>query len=149
VGRGASIGLLHALCLRELLRQVPADDRVDLVKRWDELTTEVVEPWYRETVAFDRHRLAEIDAQIEGVPYETDDPAWLHGEALRRSGPSDPDLLRAGVAIRSLLVRSADVLARPGLVEKAMSLIPPEPAPGPSRAELVALVERESVVGAS
>jgi 2-polyprenyl-6-methoxyphenol hydroxylase-like FAD-dependent oxidoreductase len=149
VGRGASIGLLHALCLRELLRQVPADDRVDLVKRWDELTTEVVEPWYRETVAFDRHRLAEIDAQIEGVRYETDDPAWLHGEALRRSGTSDPDLLRAGVAIRSLLERSADVLARPGLVEKAMSLIPPEPPPGPSRAELVALVERESVVGAS
>jgi hypothetical protein len=53
------------------------------------------------------------------------------------------------VAIRSLLERSADVLARPGLVEKVMSLIPPEPPPGPSRAELVALVERESVVGAS
>jgi 2-polyprenyl-6-methoxyphenol hydroxylase-like FAD-dependent oxidoreductase len=149
VGRGASIGLLHALCLRELLRQVPAGDRVGLVKRWDELTTEVVEPWYRETVTFDRHRLAEIDAQIEGVPYETDDPAWLHGEALRRSGASDPDLLRAGVAIRSLLERTADVLARPGLVEKAMSLVPPEPPPGPSRAELVALVERESVVGPS
>jgi 2-polyprenyl-6-methoxyphenol hydroxylase-like FAD-dependent oxidoreductase len=149
VGRGASIGLLHAVCLRELLRQVPAGDRVGLVKRWDELTTDVVEPWYRETVAFDRHRLAEIDAQIEGVPYETDDPGWLHGEALRRSGIRDPDLLRAGVAIRSLLERSADVLARPGLVERAMSLVPPEPPPGPSRAELVALVERESVVGAS
>jgi 2-polyprenyl-6-methoxyphenol hydroxylase-like FAD-dependent oxidoreductase len=149
VGRGASIGLLHALCLRELLAEVPAGDCVGLVERWDELTSEVVEPWYRETLAFDRHRLAEIDAQIEGVRYETDDPAWLHGEALRRSGTSDPDLLRAGVAIRSLLERSSDVLARPGLVEKAMSLVPPEPPPGPSRAELVALVERESVVGAS
>jgi 2-polyprenyl-6-methoxyphenol hydroxylase-like FAD-dependent oxidoreductase len=149
VGRGASIGLLHALCLRELLRQVPAGDRVGLVERWDELTTEVVEPWYRETVAFDRHRLAEIDAQIAGVPYETDDPAWRHSEALRRCATSDPDLLRAGVAIRSLLERSADVLGRPGLVEQAMSLVPPEPPPGPSRAELVSLVERDSVVGAS
>jgi 2-polyprenyl-6-methoxyphenol hydroxylase-like FAD-dependent oxidoreductase len=149
VGRGASIGLLHVLCLRELLRQVPAGDRVGQVKRWDELTTEVVEPWYRETVAFDRHRLAEIDAQIAGIPYETDDPAWLLVEAFRRNGTSDPDLLRAGITIRSVLELSQDVLARPGLVDKATSLTPPEPPPGPSRDELVALVERESVVGAS
>lgn len=149
VGRGASIGLLHAVCLRGLLRQVPAGDRVGLVKRWDELTTDVVEPWYRETVAFDRHRLAEIDAQIEGVACETNDPAWVHGEAVRRGGASDPDLLRATVAMRSLLERSADVLARPGLVEKAMALVPPAPAPGPSREELVSLAGRASVVGAS
>jgi 2-polyprenyl-6-methoxyphenol hydroxylase-like FAD-dependent oxidoreductase len=149
VGRGASIGLLHALCLRELLREVPAGDRVGLVERWDELTREVVDPWYRETVAFDRHRLAEMDAQIAGVPYETDDPEWLHGEALRRNATSDPDLLRAGIAIRSLLERSADVLARPGLVERAMSLDPPPPPPGPSREELVDLVGRVAVVGAS
>jgi 2-polyprenyl-6-methoxyphenol hydroxylase-like FAD-dependent oxidoreductase len=149
VGRGAPIGLQHALCLRELLRDVPAGDRVGLVERWDELTREVVEPWYRETVAFDRHRLAEIDAQIAGVPYETDDVEWLHGEALRRNATSDPDLLRAGVAIRSLLERSADVLARPGMVDKTMSLDPPPPPPGPSREELVDLVGRVAVVGAS
>lgn len=149
VGRGASIGLLHALCLRNVLRAVPAGDRVGLVWRWDEVTREVVEPWYRETVAFDRHRLAEIEAQIAGVPYETDDPAWLLGEALQRNAAGDPDLLRAMVTIRSLLERSAEVLARPGLAEKVMSLDPAEPPPGPSRGELVGLVGRESVVGAS
>lgn len=149
VGRGASIGLLHALCLRNLLRAVPASDRVELVWRWDEVTREVVEPWYRETVAFDRHRLAEIEAQIAGVPYETDDPEWLLGEALRRNAARDPELLRAMVTIRALLEPSADVLARPGLADKVMALDPPEPPPGPSRDQLVSLVGRESVVGAS
>ena len=149
VGRGASIGLLHALCLRELLAEVPAGDCVGVVERWDELTREVVEPWYRETLTFDRHRLAEIDAQIAGVPYETDDPAWLLTEAFRRNGTSDPDLLRAGVAIRSVLELGKDVLARPGLADKALALEPPEPPPGPNREELVSVVDRTSVVGAS
>jgi flavin-dependent dehydrogenase len=149
VGRGASIGLLHAVCLRNLLRAVPASDRVELVWRWDEVTREVVEPWYRDTVAFDRHRLAEIEAQIAGVPYETDDPTWLLGEALRRNATSDPDLLRAMLTIRSLFERSADVLARPGLAQRVMSLDPPEPPPGPNRDELVGLVGRESVVATS
>jgi 2-polyprenyl-6-methoxyphenol hydroxylase-like FAD-dependent oxidoreductase len=147
-GRGASIGLLHAVCLRQLLTEVPAVDRLGLVHRWDELTMRVVEPWYRETVTYDRHRLAEIDAQIAGVPYETGDPAWLHSEALRRNASRDPELLRAVVTIRSMLERSEDVLARPGLLEMVMSLDPPEPPPGPRRDELVSLVDRESVVGA-
>src|SRR3954452_24420167 len=56
VGRGASIGLLHAVCLRDLLRDVQPGDSA-LARRWDEVTAEVVEPFYRDTVAFDRHRL--------------------------------------------------------------------------------------------
>lgn len=142
VGRGASIGLLHAVCLRDLLREASAAEGVELVSRWDELTLEVVEPLYRETLAFDRHRLAEIDAQIAGVPYETEDPAWLLGQALRRGAAADPDLFRAQVTIGFLLERGADVLSRPGLADKAISLDAPEVAPGPSRNELVALVGR-------
>ena len=72
---------------------MPAGDRVGLVWRWDELTREVVEPWYRETVAFDRHRLAEIEAQIAGVPYETDDQAVAArrgAAAQRRQRPRPP-----------------------------------------------------------
>ena len=101
VGRGASIGLLHAVCLRDLLREVPPGDPA-FATRWDEVTAEVVEPFYRDTVAFDRHRLAEIDAQIAGVPYETDDPGWLLGQALARASGKDPDLLRAFADIASL-----------------------------------------------
>jgi hypothetical protein len=141
VGRGASIGLLHAVCLRDLLREVPAGDPA-FATRWDEVTAEVVEPFYRDTLAFDRHRLAEIDAQIAGIPYETDDPGWLLGQALARASGKDPDLLRAFADIASLHERGVDVMARPGIAEKAIALGGHDDAPplGPSRQELLAIV---------
>ena len=75
VGRGASIGLLHVVCLRDLLREVPPGDR-SFATRWEEVTAEVVEPFFRDTVAFDRHRLAEIDAQVAGIRTR---PTTRHG----------------------------------------------------------------------
>ena len=110
------------------LREVAPDDPA-FAARWDEITGAVVEPLYRDTLAFDRHRLAEIDAQIAGVPYETDDPGWRLGQALGRSATSDPDLLRASISIASLLERGVDVLARPGIVDRILAL-----DPGPGRA---------------
>ena len=96
----------------------------------------------RDTVAFDRHRLAEIDAQIAGVPYETDDPGWLLGQALARASGKDPDLLRAFADIASLHERGVDVMARPGIADKAIALGGHDDAPplGPSRQELLAIV---------
>jgi 2-polyprenyl-6-methoxyphenol hydroxylase-like FAD-dependent oxidoreductase len=140
VGRGASIGLLHAVCLRDLLREVPVAAGLELAKRWEELTATVVAPLVDDTLAFDRHRLGEMEAQIAGVPYETDDPGWKLGEALRTGATRDPDLLRAYASIASLLERGVDVLSQPGIAERAIELASDEPAPGPSRAELVALV---------
>lgn len=141
VGRGASIGLLHAVCLRDLLREVPPGDPA-FATRWDEITAEVVEPFYRDTLAFDRHRLAEIDAQIAGIPYETNDPGWLLGQALARASGKDPDLLRAFADIASLHERGVDVMARPGIADKAIALGGHDdaPPPGPSRQELLAIV---------
>ena len=139
VGRGASIGLLHVVELRELLREVPVDAGVDIARGWEERTEAVVAPLVDDTLEFDRHRLAEIDAQIAEVPYETDDPGWKLGEALRTSAARDPDLLRAYAAVGSLLERGVDVLSKPGIAERAIELASDEPAPGPTRAELVAL----------
>ncbi len=140
VGRGASIALRHGLCLRDVLREVPADDPVALARRWDAATLETVDPLYRDTVAVDRHRLAEIDAQIAGRPYETDDPAWRQSEALRRGAGCDSDLLRAYSLVRTVLARACDVWERPGIAARATTVIPPPPAPGPDRAELVAIL---------
>ena len=98
----------------------------------------VVEPLYRDTLAFDRHRLAEIDAQIAGVPYETDDPGWLLGQALGRGATRDPDLLR-GLDCPSPRCSSAASTCwpGPGIVDKVLALDPGrcEPLPGPDRAE--------------
>ncbi len=141
VGRGASIGLLHVVELRDLLRRTGTDDATGFAVAWHDATVEAVEPYYRDTVTFDRHRLAEVDAQIAGVPYETDDPAWVLGQGLGNASGRDPDLLRASVEIASLLARADDVFARPGVVERVRDLgAAGEPLPGPSRAELLALV---------
>ena len=141
VGRGASIGLLHAVALRDVLREVGPDDALGLARRWDRATDETVEPLFRDTLTFDRHRLAEIDAQVAGVPYETDDPAWFRNEALRRGAPADPDVFRAYAAVRCLLDRLDDAWAQPGIAAKAGAAVAadPPPAPGPTRSELVAL----------
>jgi 2-polyprenyl-6-methoxyphenol hydroxylase-like FAD-dependent oxidoreductase len=139
-GRGASIAGLHAVCLRDVLREVPAADPLALARRFDQATLDTVEPLYRDTLRSDRHRLAEIDAQIAGRPYETDDPEWHQLEALRQGAPQHPDLLRAYISIRSLLDRPVDVWAQPGIAEVATALGAPPAAPGPSRSELVALI---------
>jgi 2-polyprenyl-6-methoxyphenol hydroxylase-like FAD-dependent oxidoreductase len=141
VGRGASIGMLHACELRDTLRRVAPSEAFEFATAWHDATTETVEPYFRDTLTFDRHRLAEIDAQIAGLPYETDDPAWLLGQALANSTAKDPELLRAYLEIVSLLARGVDVLSRPGVAERVLELgTDGEPFPGPTRAELLALV---------
>jgi 2-polyprenyl-6-methoxyphenol hydroxylase-like FAD-dependent oxidoreductase len=141
VGRGASIGVLHACELRDTLRRVAPGDPVEFATAWHDATTETVEPYFRDTLTFDRHRLAEIEAQIAGVPYVTEDPAWLLGQALARAAGKDPELLRGYLETVSLLACGVDVLTRPGVAERALELgASGEPFPGPTRAELLALV---------
>jgi 2-polyprenyl-6-methoxyphenol hydroxylase-like FAD-dependent oxidoreductase len=140
LGRGISIGIMHAAALRSLLHDAPLDDALSLAGRWNELTAEHVEPLFADTLAFDRHRLGEIEAAIEGRPYETDDPGWLLGDAMEKSVMRDPDLFRGFMEVVSLLERGVDVLSRPGLAERAIALADPTPLPGPDRAELLSLV---------
>ena len=146
VGRGATIGLIHAQALRDLLRDHGLGDPVSFANAWHDITVERVEPLYRDTLSFDRHRLGEIGAQIAGVPYETDDPTWSIGKALESASGSDPDLMRGLVEIGSLLARGEEVLARPGVFDKVLAAaeLPAESPPGPSRAELLDLIDAAS-----
>ncbi|MBI2709214.1 MAG: NAD(P)-binding protein [Actinobacteria bacterium] len=143
VGRGASIGLLHAIALRDLLREGPIDDPRALAERWDEVTASTVEPWYRSTLAFDEHRLGEMEAEIAGGRYEPDDPAWELGHALQDAASRDPDCLRAMLDVANLLRTPEEVLADAPTLEKVIELGAgwrDEPALGPSRQELLALL---------
>ena len=140
LGRGISMGMVHAAALRMLLRENShADPRAQAI-RWHELTGESVEPLFADTLAFDRHRLAEIEATIEGRPYETDDPGWALGNALAASIMRDPDLLRGFLEVATLLDTGAGVMSRPGIADRAIALADPTPLPGPDRAELLTLV---------
>lgn len=140
LGRGISIGLMHAAALRGLLRDGPADDARAQAMQWASLTAETVEPLVADTLAFDRHRLAEIEAIIEGRAYQTDDVGWALGGALAASALHDPELLRGFLDVVEVNERGVDILSRPGLAERAITLADPAPQLGPDRAELLALV---------
>ncbi len=141
LGRGMSIGTLHAAALRDVLHDPPADP-IAVAREWHATTTATVEPWYRTTLSFDSSRLAEIDAQIAGEPFEPT-PEYDVTLALQCAAGKDPELLRALLKIVGVLELPEKVLAEPGVVERVMELgrgWRHAPLPGPDREELVALV---------
>jgi pimeloyl-ACP methyl ester carboxylesterase/2-polyprenyl-6-methoxyphenol hydroxylase-like FAD-dependent oxidoreductase len=144
LGRGASIGMLHACALRDLLREVGPDEPEKLVRRFDEVTESTVAPLYRMTLGFDRHRLAEIAGDIAGEPYRTPDASWALSKALYAAAPRDHDVLRAYASIVSLNATPKEALAEPGLLGKVIALGANAPRYGtsdPSRAELLAAID--------
>lgn len=142
-GRGASIGMLHALTLRNQLRVVGADDPASFAEAFHAATAETVEPWYRATLTSDRHRLGEIEAGIRGVSYDSPDPAYQLEKALDVALAQDPECLRANLDIRFVLRTPEEVFARPGLRDKVLQLGSgwhDERPFGPNREQLLALV---------
>jgi 2-polyprenyl-6-methoxyphenol hydroxylase-like FAD-dependent oxidoreductase len=142
LGRGASLGFLHAVALRDLLRTDSAPDPLDLVRRWDTVTETELRPWYDATLFVDRHRLREIEAYIAGEPYEPDDPRWELEKSLQAAAGKDPACLRAVLAIASCLELPEVALAG-GVAERALELGSDwreEPSLGPNREELLSLL---------
>jgi 2-polyprenyl-6-methoxyphenol hydroxylase-like FAD-dependent oxidoreductase len=143
LGRGASIGLMHGRLLRDLLRETDTADHEKIARRFDEVTARVTEPIYRATLWLDRHRLAEIDADIAGAAYRPDDQRWATTKAMFAASLHDPDLTRDFASIAALLATPDQVLARPGTVERVWALggnAPQYPLPGPSRTDLLAAI---------
>ena len=146
VGRGATLGLLHAIALRDLLRENDLGSDVAepaaFARRWAEVTDASVLPFYRDTLNSDRHRLAQIDAEIAGHPYVTDDDSWMAAQAIACGVGHDPALLRAVVDLASVLAPPAEVFARPAVVEGMAPFVgrTADPAPGPTRAQFLALL---------
>jgi flavin-dependent dehydrogenase len=143
LGRGATIGLLHAGALRDVLREVPPTEAWAFARRWDEVTEATVAPLYRATLAFDRHRLAEVDAEIAGRAYETEDPAWAISKAMNAGAGRDPEVLRAQLRIAGLLASPEDVVAEPGTLDRILAAGgdgPRYPLPGADRGTLLATV---------
>ena len=143
VGRGASIGMLQATVLRDTIAATGLEDPWEFACAFHDATAEIVEPWYRDTLAGDRHRLAEIDALLDGGEYRPPDPGWDVSHALAAAAFKDPDCLRGFVGVSMVLSREADVLARPGMLGKVTALGAgwrDEPMPAPTRSELLSIV---------
>lgn len=141
-GRGASIGMLHAVTLRDQLREVGLDDPAAFAEAFHTATARTVEPWYRATLATDRYRLAEIESGVRGGTYDPQDSQYQLGKALGAAAGQDPDCLRAYLDIWLVLRTPGEVFTRPGLRDKILQLgsgwRDVEPL-GPSREQLLAL----------
>ena len=99
LGRGASLGALQAVVLRDVLAGTPTDIAGAFAAAW----TDRVQPWIDATTWFDRHRLAEMGAEARGERYCPDDIGWAMSAALRRGAAADPVLARASARIGGLL----------------------------------------------
>jgi 2-polyprenyl-6-methoxyphenol hydroxylase-like FAD-dependent oxidoreductase len=145
LGRGMSLGLWQVSRLRDVIRDELGDPR-RFAQAWDAATEAEVAPWYRETVAEDRARMAEIEALRHGLlPAPASGVAARLLPALRAAAPRDPDAFRVFVASRACVTRLGEAFADPDFVERMLELAhdsEPPPLPGPDRDQLLALLER-------
>lgn len=138
-GRGLSIGMIHA----QLLRAVVAahlGDPATLARVWDECTEQVVGPYYRNQVAADRIRIAQMRALADGGEPPALDPLM---SGLVVAAMHDPEVFRGMVEALTCLSLPQEVIARPGMRERIerWAATDPPPAPGPDRAQLLHLLD--------
>lgn len=141
LGRGASMGIVHAVALRDLLRKA-GDDPWQLALDWADITAETVAPWFDATVRYDRHRLNEINSLMEGRHYRTDDREWQLIRSLEAAAMQDGDFLRASADIQMARRLPSEVCADPALMDKVADLdLPDDAGLGPDRGQLLAAIE--------
>lgn len=119
LGRGSTIGLLHAIALRDAARSVGFGDPTQFALSFDEFTKVGPEPWLNSTLDMDRARKAEIDFALSGqVPVLG--PADEMGKAFGAAAMVDPEVARHLGEIAGMLTPVEDVIGRPGLMERAI-----------------------------
>lgn len=142
LGRGMSIGLMHAELLTDFLSDAP-DDPTDLVIKWDDITHTEMMPWHHTTRATDQARAAELDAQRQGRQLEPDpdDVGAQIQRAFAAALPHDEDVFRMFWELFQILDLPQNIVGRPGNFEKLIAASEgrePLRLPGPTRAEFLA-----------
>lgn len=137
-GRGLSVGIVHAQLLRHVVRD-GLDRPAEFARAFDERTEDVVAPFYRNQVAADRDRIAEMTAAQQGAPPPAPNPVTA---GLLAAAGVDPDAWRGLLETVLCMAQPQEVLARPA-VKTAMDQHgdrrPPAP-PGPDRSQLLELL---------
>jgi flavin-dependent dehydrogenase len=144
LGRGITTGLMHAAGTVDVMRE-HLGDPLALAQRHDEMSETRVRPWYQDTIDFDRDRKEQIDASIDGRPARAPaDTAALARQALPVAMLDDADVFRAFAEIVGMLTPPRQVMARPGLADRVMTIAgacPAAPAvPGPSRGDVLRIL---------
>jgi 2-polyprenyl-6-methoxyphenol hydroxylase-like FAD-dependent oxidoreductase len=140
--RGLSLGLMHAVALRDVLRET-ASDPCWTALRFDEVTESTIAPWYRDQVGRDHQRGVQMRALIEGEPPSPpSDPLAQMQAAFLAGAARDPEIARAWFEVLGCLALPREVQTRPGMAERVMGFLGAHPShpPAPTRAELLSLV---------
>jgi 2-polyprenyl-6-methoxyphenol hydroxylase-like FAD-dependent oxidoreductase len=140
VGRGASIALLHVGALRDVLRGAAGLDQRELVTAFHHVTERDINPLVDDTLSLDRHRLAQIAAELAGQPYQPPDRDFRFMRSLTAGAGRDPVLLRATMSIVGLLDRWVDIAARPDILDRIQLHTTSATLPGPDRDGLIDLL---------
>ena len=144
LGRGVSVGLLHALAAAEAV-DARIDDPAALAVEHDRLTRKRVLPWYQATTQVDRMRAAQVAASIEGRP-PAPVPASPEVRVVQDVSAAmmvDADAFRAFLELTFMLALPEDLVSRPGFaghVRNIAAALPPARFPGPTRQELLAML---------
>lgn len=141
LGRGATIGLYHAVALRDQLRVEEAPGSSDWALSWSERTEADIEPWYTDGLGPDRLRLREIEAQMAGQTFDPEDRLYQFMRRVGSRGTEHPVLLRALLDSGLMIRKWNDLLEDEELFELAMSQpVGESDGLGPDRAALVEIL---------
>ena len=137
-GRGISVGLVHAQALRKAAKSSPADP-VAFAVEFDALTERDVAPFVHNQIAADRARIEEMDALRNGEEPPPPNPVMRRVFAAL---PYDADVFRGMLETVMCLSFPQEVLSRPGFMDRVDVHQGKSPfvAPGPNRAELLAML---------
>ena len=126
-GRGLSVGLLHAQVLRDVARR-HVNDPVAFCLEYDAETERRVGPFYRNQIAADRARIAEMNALEAGLPMPAPNPVMAK---LLLASSEDADVLRGMIEIALCVALPQEVMARPRIAAKLAAMegysLPPDP----------------------
>jgi 2-polyprenyl-6-methoxyphenol hydroxylase-like FAD-dependent oxidoreductase len=142
-GRGLTVGLMHAVCLRDVLHQ-SIDDPRTIVEMFHAKTEAEVAPWYHAQIAADRARMAQIEALCAGrEPLPPDDELSRSMASLLAAMTSDPDLFRAALEYIGTVSPIQEILKRSEVRQKVSATgnsMQRMQMPGPDREQLLQLV---------
>ena len=153
-GRGCSLAVLHAFGLADALREHARDVKAALVA-FDDFTTEELDPWYRSAVLQDEEAkvLATADRAATGTDTHEDpeDPRAMMRSVVREglvpALQTSPVVFRAFLRWFNLLARPDALITDGEVVSEVMAAYalrdtrPPTPPFGPTRDELLAILE--------
>lgn len=140
LGRGISLGVIHARHLRDLVR-THLDQPRDLAVAWDELTDREMTPWYRATVWHDRRKARQY-AVSAGLAEDVPDPDWDRFVALGAAAQADLELAVRFAERQAFLLEPPEALLADDDLAAKLDAAPVDwrHHAGPSRAEVLALL---------